>query len=408
MAWTTVVSQKQWKAYQRGGRWIAPQTYAACKAKERAQSQNQRWGAGAGWSAYGNRPQRTSPTAPPPAPKSLPKARAYPKTPDGKMEGRGGNAAAASSPAVSTAVTEALSAAFADILAKLGSEGMEQQHLIRFGELLSSSIPTTATSPMQQLETERLWASRVKSAHDKLHEWHGKRDKLREIERKAKRNLESADRHIQYWEERLNAANRKAPNWELIKFTDINYDLDSDAGQDSDSTKDLDEVMSAADDLKEPADVGPNAPNTSAPPTAAAPAPAFSLPMAGTPFRNLDGSAFMTEGGNPAPVPDVMALANAQKAQMKEQGARHGIPDDVLESAIKEGHPLALIVSSWYQAKTAAQLYSFTKEEQDLSHSPLAARMANHLVQGGTNNTASEAPVTQLKAAAIEAAGDVP
>ena len=116
----------------------------------------------------------------------------------------------------------------------------------------------------------------------------------------------------------------------------------------------------------------------------------------------------MAEGSSPLPSTDVMALANAQKAQMREQGARHSIPDDVLETALNEGHPLALIVSSWYQAKTAAHLYSFTKKEEDLSHSPLAARMANHLVQRGPANTASEAPAVQQTDAAIEAAGDVP
>ena len=80
---------------------------------------------------------------------------------------------------------------------------------------------------------------------------------------------------------------------------------------------------------------------------------------------------------------------------LKQQGAQHGIPEQVLEQSVTEGNSLELIVSSWHQATMAAELYILKKEQQDLSHSPLAKRMAEHLVKIFPNNQPAEQPVAQ-------------
>ena len=142
-------------------------------------------------------------------------------------------------------------------------------------------------------------------------------------------------------------------------------------------------------------------------PAKGAPDTGFTLPATGTPFRNLDGSAFLAGGGNPAPEYDVMAAANAQMAKMKMQGAQHGIPEEVTELLAREGNTMELIMLSWHQARLAAELYLHTKQRQDLSHSPLAMRMADHLVKSSPNQPAGQpagqSEVTQVHAPAEEA-----
>ena len=102
------------------------------------------------------------------------------------------------------------------------------------------------------------------------------------------------------------------------------------------------------------------------------------------------GSAFSAGGGSPALTCDPVVAANAQLQQVKEQGAQFGIPEQMLVQAAIEGNSLEFIVSSYHQAKMAGELYIHTKQEQDLSHSPLARRMAAELVATHTSNNAAE------------------
>ena len=102
------------------------------------------------------------------------------------------------------------------------------------------------------------------------------------------------------------------------------------------------------------------------------------------------GSAFSTGGGSPAPANDSLVAAHAHMMLIKEQGAKHGIPEQMLEQAATEGHSLDLIISSYHLAKAAGELLILKQQPTDLNHSPLAQLMAQDLVKMHTNANSAE------------------
>ena len=120
---------------------------------------------------------------------------------------------AAAQPAtpLSSAAVQAL---MAQILEGLGKTGMAEQDVVKVGQAFSAAIPTPEVTPKEQQDAEKQWADRYTNAHKKLRNWQQQLVERREAERKAKRQRESAEAHVKYWENTLAAATCKDPNWE--------------------------------------------------------------------------------------------------------------------------------------------------------------------------------------------------
>ena len=92
------------------------------------------------------------------------------------------------------------------------------------------------------------------------------------------------------------------------------------------------------------------------------------------------------------------SAAIAHKHYVKTEGAKHGIPEPILDMAADEGHSMELIISSYHQARMAGELYILKQQDTDLRHSPLAKRMAEHLVTVHTNTNTAETNVAKDEA----------
>ena len=106
-----------------------------------------------------------------------------------------------------------------------------------------------------------------------------------------------------------------------------------------------------------------------------------------TPFKHVaSGDAFQkgpspfSSDGTPTTGTDVLKAINAQMALNVQRGAQYDIPEEVTVQATKEGYAMDAIISNWHLAKMAAEMLFAKQEPQDLTHSPLAMRMADHLV----------------------------
>ena len=204
MAWTTYVSQKTWRSYQKGGRWLAPNEYAACQAKERAQQHvGQAWRNYGGSYArnrqpqWGNRQQRQ--TAP--NPKSIPKPRGNPYAVNGKTEGT----------------------AMAALLAQL-----EQQRLLldtmratMESKGLDAPPPPKILQPSQdQVQAEdRRWTQRASTAHTAILKWEKEKQEAHENLLNARRRAERAQYHLDHHRAKLQATKqptRSEETWQEI------------------------------------------------------------------------------------------------------------------------------------------------------------------------------------------------
>ena len=214
--------------------------------------------------------------------------------------------------------------------------------------------------------------------------------------------MDDARSHIAHWGRTLKAVESRVDydEWEKLgKLEPTNWDYDSDA--DSEAGEDAMSTADQSTDFWSQKPVG-DSPTSLAVPVALS--NKYEVLASEAAFQQ-NASPFK-EGDTSAPGPDILAMANAQLTHMKKQGAQHGIPEELIEQSAKEGHAMELIVSCWHQAKLAAELFIFKKVEQDLSHSPLAKRMAEHLVHMHPNNSPAEVSA-QLPRDAAEAAGDV-
>ena len=235
MAWNTYVIQSTWRGYKRGGRWIQPHLWQACRAREQ-----QNWGAGADWRGDGaytkrhwqqpsNKCGQPKTTRQHPAPK-----------PDSKM---------AVQPQSSTRKAEAAEV-LSKALAILESKGLPHQDILMFGQTLSPLFEPPVTSPQEQLADDRLWASRLHKAHRSLSYWQRELDKRREEQRVANRRYDSAAKHLEHFRRKMQAAQDKTPQWEqFTAFEDVDKDYDSQA-DDQENEEQLDEEdMSTTGDL---------------------------------------------------------------------------------------------------------------------------------------------------------------
>ena len=222
MAWTTYVSQKTWRSYQQGGRWLAPQQYAACKAKERSQQTvGQAWRNYGGSYARSRKPQRGNRQQRQPAqnPKSIPKPRGHPYTANGKTEGT----------------------AMAALLAQL-----EQQRLLldtmratMESKGLEAPPPPKILQPSQdQVQAEdRRWIQRASNAHTEILKWEKEKQEARENLRNARRRAEKAQYHLDHHRAKLQATKqptRSEEAWQAIVTAFESPDMNYDSADDSD------------------------------------------------------------------------------------------------------------------------------------------------------------------------------
>ena len=152
-AWTVQVSQRHYRAYKRGGTWLAPQVWRACRAKEAQEQRNYSWGAGNGW-------RRTGPSFGTPAnqranpPTSKPRARVKPETQEGRTEG----------------------GAMAELRAKLEVTTLYMEKLRAAMEAKGvTDIPPKPTmptpSPEEEHRQDRMWTQRAANAHKEIAKW---------------------------------------------------------------------------------------------------------------------------------------------------------------------------------------------------------------------------------------------
>ena len=216
MAWTTHVSQRTWRSYQQGGRWLAPQQYAACKAKERSQQT-----AGQAWRSYGGNYARSrkppwgkqAQRQPAPNPKAGPKPKGHQHTASGKTDGT----------------------AMAALLAQL-----EQQRLMldtmratMESKGLETPPPPKILQPSQdQVQAEdRRWTQRASTAHTEILKWEKEQQAARENLRNARRRAEKAQYHLDHHRAKLQATKQLSRNeeaWQEIVAAfeppDMHYD----------------------------------------------------------------------------------------------------------------------------------------------------------------------------------------
>ena len=118
--------------------------------------------------------------------------------------------------------------------------------------------------------------------------------------------------------------------------------------------------------------------------------PTLFQPQGTPPFQSAMGSPFAAGSNGTAQPTDALAADKARKHIIKTEGAKLDIPEHILDLAATEGHSWELTRASYFQAKMAGELYLAKGQEQDLSHSPLAFKMANFLVQ---SHQAANTPV---------------
>ena len=397
-AWTVQVSQRHYRAYKRGGTWIEPAIWRACRAKEAQEKRSLKWGAGGGQS-------RSSKPSGPNA-SARPKPRGAHTEP--KPEGQGPQPATAKAASPAKGAKEV--GELRDFIAQ------QQQWQQQMCTLLSQLQPNggvhmpppppppaaVQASPEERENEENRWAKRRLDTTAKLLEWKGKLAEARERQRRANRAMDDVRSHIAHWERKLQAVECRVDYdaWEKLgKLEPTNWDYDSD--EDSEAAED---EMSTADQStafwSQKQSSNPHTP----PAAPIAISNKFQFLASETAFQQ-EASPFK-ESDTSAQVQDNLAMANAQMMHMKQQGAQHGIPEEVMEQSVTEGHAMELIVSCWHQAKLAAELLICKKVEQDLSHSPLAQRMAKHLVNTLPSSPPADVSAQQQRDAA-EAAGDV-
>ena len=163
MAWSTHVSQRSWRAYQRGGTWLQPHVWEACRAK--AQQQRQRWGAGTSWRGYGSSYGYSRP-----APTLNPKVRVQPKRPEANTKGQASSPKPGATPA--TADGKVKATGMAALLAQIEQQRklIDSLRVSMENGGLEVPAPLAAAQPSQTAQdaTQLLWAQRRVEAAKKL------------------------------------------------------------------------------------------------------------------------------------------------------------------------------------------------------------------------------------------------
>ena len=412
MAWEEVVSKRTFQRYQRGGSWIPPQQYQACKRKE--QARNRARNVGWGWQPHGKQP----------AGNGWPVHRRQPNTSGGESTGQ-----AKPAPKAAMMSPEAVQAIVAQVLATIGQQGMPDQQAIRISEVITAAIPAAAASPQEQQDAERKWAQRVTHAHGKLRHWQAQHEARREAQRKISRQVESAWAHIEYWRATLDAANRKDPNWDSRDtFVDIEFDRDSldceEEEKDADLMDDDSRSLPQSGDTTDGKFAHANcfAPLVEAKPTmlgtpnpepnALAQTPFGRQPLSSpSSFPPTAGSPFLLgNDGNTVTNDPLGTAANAHKQLLRAAGAKCNMPEELLEACIGDCPPVDHFLSSFHWAQLAVNAAITTKQIPDLSQVPLAQTMANLLWDLLRNPKTPEdpAPVEELPQNQEKAAGAPP
>ena len=227
MAWTTHVSQKTWRLYQRGGCWLEPRQYAACQAKARAH-----YTAGQAWQSYGSgdshvrsggkrwsqRKPWHSAHSPKPRPNQspMPQSKLPPTT--SKPEGP--------AMAVLLAQLEQQRLMLDTMRASMESKGLEPPPQPKILQLSQDQV---------QAE-DRRWTQRASAAHSEILKWEKEKQEARENLRNARRRAERAQHHLDHHRAKLHATKqpmRSEEAWQEIvtafEPTDMSYDSEYEA-----------------------------------------------------------------------------------------------------------------------------------------------------------------------------------
>ena len=227
-------------------------------------------------------------------------------------------------------------------------------------------------------------------------------------QRRANREVDDVEAHIQHFQAKLRAVDQEVGEQEwakVCKFTNTDWAAGSQAGdcqeeQDSldmeamsvtgGSTTFLDNTQSTAgvhgsvvhaNPFRVLGEFSPEAAINGAPaPVQAAIPPQISPPFplnAPTPFQSPNGSAFLTGGEGSEPLG--AALAHAQ--MLRAEGEKHNIPQTILDAFAGGCPTLENFFASYHYAASAFEHCRATGKGPDLTHAPLAQKMAELLWQ---------------------------
>ena len=230
-------------------------------------------------------------------------------------------------------------------------------------------------------------------AHEKLRYWKAQYDDRREAQRKMNRQLDDAAAHIEYWQNTLDSAKRKDPNWESRdSFVGIDFDHDSIAG---DQEEDGQDMM----DADAPSALSSQSTGTTASEMVQAPDGIVTnntfQPLAGNPFPQPP-SPFSTVGDGrekpTAPQHDPLHIAEEQrKRTIRTEGSSQGYPEETLAMAAEGGHTWESTQSAYEVAYHFYEAYKTRGETRDLTCNPLIKRMVEIMVANNKQVTAHAA-----------------
>ena len=223
---------------------------------------------------------------------------------------------------------------------------------------------------------------------------------VREKQRRVNREVDDVEAHIQHFQAKLRAVDQEVTEQEWVKvckFTNTDWSADSQKGdcpEDQDSldsecmsvmggsTTFLDNTQSTAGVHGSVVHANPFQVLGEASPEPAihgAPAPVqAAIPQnAPTPFQQPNGSAFLTGGEGSEPLG--AALAHAQ--MLRAEGEKHNIPQTIIDAFAGGCPTLENFFASYHYAASAFEHCRATGKGPDLTHAPLAQKMAELLWQ---------------------------
>ena len=296
---------------------------------------------------------------------------------------------------------EAMKTLFNQILLTMEKEGVPSKDVVRMGELFNNTIPVAEVSPKEQQEANRSWANKVSTAYARLHKWGKDLEALREEARLAKRRVESAEKHIEYWQAKLNAAERKdQEQWaNIAPFEDIDFERDTDADGELSDEDDIDSM-----DANTPSTIVAGQPSTNT--------SAITIPMVGeafppttrSPFLGVQAADGQTAGQQDA-LDAVFATAEFRQNTLKTGAASNGWPTAIITKALEHDCTWEEARAAFETAKLMVALAHHEKKLPTLAHNPLVQQFADIFLQitPVTQQIVAELPST----AEIEAAGGV-
>ena len=390
--WTVQVSQRHYRAYKRGGTWIEPSIWRACRAKEAQEQRSLRWGAG------GGQPRSSKPSGQ--SANTRPKPRL--QQPESKAAGLAPQPpkATVTKPAAATDRT-------AELLAQL-------EHFRKLFVSAGLPVPEQLAAPQpsrtEQEATNNLWAQRRVDAAKKLSHWEGQKEAVREKQRRVNREVQDVAAHIRHFQLKIQAVDERVNEMEwarVCEFTNTDWAADSQAGDVPDAASEPNEDdMSAADHSTDfwskPAADSPIPPAVhvgTAPPIALS--NQFQLLTSEHAFQQT-ASPFQ-EGAVPASPQDSIDMDTLRRHTIATEGHKQGIHAHYIHLACEQGYSWAKLQEAHETATVVYNCYMMNGLKTNLQHNPLALQIAEHMAVLNPRQPEDHAQL----AAAAEASGGV-